>query len=269
MDVPVVLHSDHKSIFVNGVGGTKQSSKQQAQSLSIYVYNHGPRSKIRIDAVFNSVSNPLSWCERAYREVLEVLTRQEMIERGDGTVRTVIFAHSHGGKVVREALNNQKLMETIENKYDDIKSQSAIANIRKQTVVITFGSVDLLSEDQAKIVMNFRAGNDYMARVCHYIGIGTQAGKSIYYRIPTEPQEQHQAKSGFLDSLTCSTGSSSGLSAKSGTFSSSSSSSRSSSSQWSSDESRKHDESNPHYLDKYIECNEMMEYIVKILGLQD
>lgn len=252
-EVPVVLHAAHKSVFVNGVGGTEQSSKQQARTLSMYVYNLGPRTQGRIEAVFNNVSNPIGWCESAYKKVLEVLTRQEMVEEGDGTVRTVIFAHSHGGKVVKKALS--ELKGEIEKKYGDIKSQSAITNIRNQTVVITFGAVALISNDCAKLVMNFRPDDDYMARVCHYLGIGTQTGKNTFYRIPKEPKKQHETEPGLLDSSTCFGGSSWGILAKSG------------SSQSASPASSKGDENNPHYLDKYIECEEMIQYIVKMLGL--
>ena len=72
-DRPVTLHRNHKAIFINGVGGSEQSSKGHAQKLSQYVYNHGPRTRSRVTAIFNNVSSPWGRDERAFKSLLEVI----------------------------------------------------------------------------------------------------------------------------------------------------------------------------------------------------
>ncbi|XP_077966709.1 uncharacterized protein LOC120342028 [Styela clava] len=257
------LHPLHRAVFVHGLGGSSKSAEDQAHILSTYIYNHSPLDSSKITVVLNKAKSFHESCANATNCLLgciwEIGSRvQRSSSNCDECVELVVFCHSNGAKPVQKALAPDRLTELC----DVLNiSQMGIANfmgrLRKKIVVISFGGVCYISDDYAKVVMNFCSTSDNFSKFCHHLKVGDQpkdgeTGRKIYVRDPATPSEIKEVPAGIWGSIaavSCISGAGVDLAAKSsGT----------------SDELR-----HPHYLENILKNREMIMYIREVLGLSE
>nr|XP_039267163.1 uncharacterized protein LOC120342412 isoform X1 [Styela clava] len=261
--VTINLHPKHRAVFVHGYGGSSKNAEDQAHTLSTYVYSHSPLDSSKITVVLNKAKTFHDSCAKATNCLLgciwEIGSRlQRSGSNCDECVELVVFCHSNGAKPVQKALAPDFLTELC-NVLDipQMEIASFMGSIRKKIVVISFGGVCYISDDYAKVVMNFCSTSDNFSKFCHYLKVGDQpkdgeTDRKIYVRDPATPSEIKKVPAGILGSIAavgCISGAGVDLAAKSSGTS----------------DALRH----PHYLENILKNRGMIMYIREVLGLSE
>ncbi|XP_039258466.2 uncharacterized protein LOC120335024 [Styela clava] len=163
-NVKQVCQKGFEAYLIGGFGADINEVEAGAWEICKQLYNFSERKRIihyrDVESIVNTARSLSDKPKTIVSEIHKILFH--MPHCNDGITR-IIFAHSHGAKIVRKALDEKSLLDYfIESRQNanGVDFSKKLKQIKDNLAVFTLGGIDTIPKEYAKICLNMRLKQD-------------------------------------------------------------------------------------------------------------